>query len=549
MDEKTERVSAVQDEHIDHRKLREHVNISADFQGKISWFMLFFVAWIGLSGWVLNFDLGYTGTVLQMLPFRKSFGHCAMVPASEVPGAPKGAGGMVEVCQLEATAQSIGSSIYILFMGVGAAITGPSGHYLGRKRAIQLACLIIIVGAAGMLGTAGNYTNYVVCKCIGAVGIGQLQTLGPIYGVECTPPNRRGFLIAFFSVSGSLGAFLVALVCLGSSHIAGNWSWKTPIVCQIPVSVIYATVIMAFPESPRWLLLHGRVDEAHQSFGRLYGKQPDSDDVRTQIREIQEAVDQERVMASTSHWTEIFHKKSIRRTITATVIPCGASLSGGLAIFTYAAIFLSGIGIKNPFVITVCINACIFAGSLVGPFTVEFLGRRVTIIAGFAGMATCMLIFAVVGTVLGPTNPHAQKSVIGFLCIWAFLFGGFIASTMWLASAEMHSVRLRSYGQAFSITVNDILQFGVSFWTPYMINAKYGNWGPSVGYFYFSTEVLMAVVTFFLVPENARLTLEQVDDFFDSGRKAWKTSLAKNKMIARSHAVQANTGSALDDGL
>jgi MFS transporter, SP family, sugar:H+ symporter len=517
---------------------RDHLDLSKDLTSRVTPFLLFFSFWIALSGWVLNFDISYSGTVYAMPPFNKAFGRCAMIPANQVPGADPNAQGSAEFCALSATAQSVGSSIYLLFMGLGAALSGITGNYLGRRGGLQLGCLIVIVGASGMLGTAGNYTAYVACKCVGAVGIGQLHVIGPMFGVEVAPPSRRGFLVSLFSVGQGLGNLAVACVCLGSSTIRNNWSWKTPIICQIPVAFVYGLVLLIFPESPRWLLLKGKEDQARNSFARYYNKDAQSPEIGAQIQEIQAAIEMERLISTTTHWTEIFHRNNLRRTLTAAAIPTAGSLSGGLAIFTYAAIFLAGIGIKNPFVINVVINCCIVAGTFVGPFTLEFLGRRRTILIGFTSMAICMLIFATVSSGLGQSSDVAHKVDVTVLCLWAFFFGGFVATSQWLGSAEMHSVRLRTYGQAFAITVNDIFQFGCNFWTPYMINVDYGNWGTNVGYFYFAIEVALLVLLFLIVPENARLTLEQIDDFFASGRPAWKTSLAKNKALARQRGAR-----------
>lgn len=518
---------------------QEHSMLSKDITASVTPFLVFFSVWTALSGWMLNFDVGYTGTVYQMQAFNKAYGHCETIPSNATPGAPPDAPGMVEYCSLSATAQSVGGSVYMLFMGLGAAISGITGHYLGRRGALQLGCLIIIVGASGMLGTAENYTAYVVCKCIGAVGMGQLQTLGPMYGVEVTPPSRRGSLVALFAAGQCVGQLAVAAVCLGSSSFLSNWSWKTPILCQIPTALVYSVVLFLFPESPRWLLLRNKEEAARKSFGRYYHKAPDSIEVVTQVKEVQSAIEVERIISSTTKWTEIFHRSNLRRTLIATTIPTAGSLSGGFAIFTYAAIFLSGVGISDPFLINVIINACIVAGAVVGPFAVDFLGRRRTMLTGFGCMSICMLIFAVVSSALGAGNDTAKKAVVAFLCIWSFFFGGFIAPTMWTASAEMHSIRLRTYGQAFAITVNNVFQFGCNFWTPYMINPAYGNWGTNVGYFYFAVEVAIFVTIFLIVPENARLTLEQVDDFFQRDGKAWHTSLAKNKVIAKQETSQS----------
>ena len=178
---------------------REHTRLSKDLTSNVSPFLIFFSIWISFAGWIINFDIGYTGTVYQMQPFNKAFGNCEMIPADSIPGNPPGVKDLVEFCSLSATAQSVGGSVHILFMGVGALLSGITGQHLGRRAALQLASLIVIVGAAGMLGTAGYYTAYIVCKCIGGIGIGQMQTLGPIYGVEVTPASKSSTTLGFSS--------------------------------------------------------------------------------------------------------------------------------------------------------------------------------------------------------------------------------------------------------------------------------------------------------------------------------------------------------------
>ena len=148
-------------------------------------------------------------------------------------------------------------------------------------------------------------------------------------------------------------------------------------------------------------------------------------------------------------------------------------------------------------------------------------------------MMVCMLIFASVSSALGSERRTVHDVLITCLCLWAFMFGGFIGSSQWLASAEMHAVRLRTSGQAFNIFVTNIFVFGTNFWTPYMLNVHYGNMRTNVGYFYFGLELITLCTLFFILPENARLTLEQIDEYFMSGRKPRKTSLARNTRIAR----------------
>ena len=508
-------------EHVDCIRSAEPVRVKTTF------YMAFFSLVMALSGWMMGFDTGYSGTVLQMRAFNSAFGTCVKTP----PGV---------VCQLGATQQSI-SSISNIFIGIGSGISGMTTNYLGRRGGLHVGCLLVIIGAAGQLGTSSNYINYLVCKCIAGLGVGHFQVIGIAYGAECVSPQKRGMLLSFFAIGLSLGSFVCSAVCLGSSKVANNWAWKTPIACEIPVSIIYILVVMTYPESPRWLMIKEKEEQARRSFGKFYNLDPFSDGVTAQIEDTKAGLEFEKLISSTTSWTEIFHRSYVQRTTVSALILLGSAVCGTYFVVPYAAIFLAGVGIKNPFLINVYLGLCGTAGSLFGPFVVEYFGRRLSILVGYGLMASSMLIFSAVSTGLGSTTKIAENVLVAFLCLWYFFYASLVVPAGWLASSEVHSVTLRAPGQAFVAVLAQIMTFAASFWTPYMLNVHYGDMGTNVGYFYFGTTIVVWVIMFFLVPETARLSLEQVDDIFASKVPAWRTSLRRNKDIAkkRDSAVSA----------
>ena len=493
---------------------------------KTTKYAIFFSFWIAWGAWICNFDTAYTGTVMAMQPFNDAFGVCSMIPNPAT-------GQMVKTCLLTATQQSLNTSIYTLFIALGGLVSTVTGRHLGRRGSIQAACLVVAIGAAGMLGTAGNFVGFVACKCIGGVGIGHLFAAAPMYGVECTPPQKRGMLLALFGMGLAAGSVVSGAVCLGSSKLTTNWAWQTPIICQIPLSVIYGFGILMFPESPRWLLLKAKEENARQSFGRFYGKHPSSPEIAEQVREVLTYIEFEKAISSTTAWHEIFHRSYIRRTVIAASTMIIISITGAQFVIPYTAIFLAQLGFTNKYLFNVVIGLCLFAGSILGPFLVEYAGRRATIIGGLTCMGLWMLIFSAVSSGLGSSNTAARNCLVAFLCLWGFTFSACIGSAAWPAATEVHSLRLRTYGHGFSIMLYQIVGFGATFWTPYMLSPSYGNMGTNVGYFYFGVTVFMLILMVLILPETARLKLEQIDDYFASGRPAWKTSILRNKKIAK----------------
>ena len=135
--------------------------------------VLLFTLFILATATIVSYDLGYGGTVLLMEPFNRAFGPCHKLPTET--------GALVEVCLVTAVQQSL-ISLTTIFVALGSLCNALTAHFLGRRGTLQLGSAIILIGAAGMLGTAGSFVNYMVCKCINGFGQGLLYAGVIIYG-------------------------------------------------------------------------------------------------------------------------------------------------------------------------------------------------------------------------------------------------------------------------------------------------------------------------------------------------------------------------------
>ncbi|KAF7716475.1 MFS-type transporter [Penicillium ucsense] len=493
--------------------------------------------WVAFAAWHTTFDEGFSGTVLIMPSYQKAFGTCHQ-------GLDSTSGRITEVCSLTPLQQSLISLNY-LFIGVGGALSALTGRYTGRRGAIQIGSLLAVVGAAGMLGTGDGsrrtFLHFMVCKCVCALGLGQLISASLAYGSECIVASKRGLALGIYNVGLAFGNLSAAAVCAGSARLEpdNNWQWKIPILAQIPLGIILGAGILTLPESPRWILNgnENREKDARRALSLLYRIPANSPEITSQINEVKAHIRAERANFAASTWYEIYSKPHLRRTWTSALIMIGLSITGIQFVQPYAALFLKGVGIHDPYLINVIIALCILGGAALGPFIVEYAGRRFAILSGYSTMAVCMLIFSAVSSALG-SGEVSKIVVVVFLCLWSFVFGGTIAPSAGLAAVEMHSVRLRTYGQAHTTSLYGIFSFGAMFWTPYMLDVNYGNMGPNVGYFYAAVTVFIGVLAYLLVPETAGLTLEQIDDIFNSAVRPWKTSMSRNKAIIRAKMEQ-----------
>jgi len=193
--------------------------------------MLRLSLWVSFAAWISNFDNGYSGTVLIMPSYNKTFGSCEQVLDPDTYAD-------IQHCTLTPLQQSLISLNY-LFIAVGGGIAGLTGQYCGRRGSIQVGCVLAIIGAAGMLGTGGSFLHYMVCRSISAVGIGHFIAASATYGSECIVASKRGLSLGLYNVGLAMGNVASSAVCAGSARLEpnNNWQWKTPILCQIPLEL------------------------------------------------------------------------------------------------------------------------------------------------------------------------------------------------------------------------------------------------------------------------------------------------------------------------
>ncbi|KAI1339814.1 general substrate transporter [Xylariaceae sp. FL0016] len=503
---------------FNHSERASPVTTHAAMPQKTTRYSILFAMSIGMFGWLANFDLAFGGIVILMPSYQRAFGSCVTTPDGET-------------CSLTALQQSL-VQLTVLFMAVGAGISGIIGNYLGRRGTLQVACLIIAITAGGMCGTAGSFLNYMVCKCLGGLGIGMVNSAAPTWGAESVAPEKRGLLMSFYNVGLASGNVIMAAACAGSSSLSTNLAWQIPILCQVPAAVILCGVATILVESPRWYLTQGKEEKARKSFARLNGTTPDSPLVDSLVAEVNQHIEMNRTIHKSTSWTDIFRGIDLKRTHVAVLVLIGNAITGIQFVIPYTALFLASVGLKNEYALNVAISSCVLVGTIPGPFLCEYVGRRFTLLGGYVLMGVSMLIFAAVSSALGQATKTAQGVLVAFLCLWALVFGATSGPTVWVASPEMHSLRLRTFAQGYAVLMYELFSFGAAFWTPYMLNPQYGNMGTNVGYFYAAVTLVVIVLTALFVPETGRLSLEQIDDYFASGRPAWKTSLKDNKRRA-----------------
>lgn len=162
------------------------------------------------------------------------------------------------------------NALFFFGAAVGALGGGPVADHIGRKRALIIAAIVSIVGGALSAGSV-HVAMLIIVRTIQGSGLGALATLTPIYLAEASTAAKRGMLTGlhgFFLVAGYNISAWVGFGCFFSSNL--TFGWRGPIAFTTLPALLLLLGCIWVPESPRWLLMKGRTDEAWTILSRLH---------------------------------------------------------------------------------------------------------------------------------------------------------------------------------------------------------------------------------------------------------------------------------------
>lgn len=150
----------------------------------------------------------------------------------------------------------------------------------------MLGALVNFVGAV-LQASSFSLGQLVVGRLVSGFGFGHLTATAPNWQAECSGAGHRGAVVLLESVFISAGLAVAAWISFGTSHTTGSVTWRFPLALSGFWSLIILFNTPHMPESPRWLVAKGKVEEARQALAALKGVEPGDADVNDDIAEIE----------------------------------------------------------------------------------------------------------------------------------------------------------------------------------------------------------------------------------------------------------------------
>ncbi|MBA3231615.1 MAG: sugar porter family MFS transporter [Acidobacteria bacterium] len=368
--------------------------------------------------------------------------------------------------QLTAFLEGLVVSSLLIGAAIGAGTCGPLSDRLGRRRVILIAALIFAGTAIGE-ALSPNAATLIFMRLIGGLAVGAASLTVPLYLSEMAPARIRGAIASLnqlMIVIGILSAFIV------NYTLADTESWRWMFGAAFFPAMILLVGMIFMPETPRWLVLQDREEEAREVLRRT---RPESE-IDHEMAEI-ERIDN----------LEEEEGGGLRELLRATWIRPALVVAIGLAVFQqivgintiiyYAPTTLTNVGFEDSAAIlaNVGIGIVNVLLTLVAIYLIDRIGRKPLLLGGLVGMVASLTVLGVSTLSLPePASPTDPVAIITLVCLGLFIasFAATWGPVVWVMLPEILPLKLRGTAMGVAIILHWLANFLVSLTFPILLD-------------------------------------------------------------------------------
>lgn len=388
---------------------------------------------------------------------------------------------------------------------VGNLCTGVLSDRYGR-RLVLLLTAVLFVGSSVLAAAAHSYPTFILARIVGGLAVGAAILVAPMYIAEIAPADRRGLLVSInqlMIVIGISASFFSNDLILAIG--AGSWRWMLGVEA-IP-ALVFLALLTAVPESPRWLLAHGRRAEALAVMRAVRGREAEQE-----LENMQPASSGSRA----GSWSALFGRRMRFVMVFAAGLAFFQQITGINAVLYYLpSIFAqAGGGLASAFRQAAIVGAVNLGMTLVAMRWIDRLGRKPLLVLGTSGMALALLAIgwafrAGAGTAAVPIAHPAIVliAIVAFVACFAISLG----PVTWVMVAEIFPNEQRALAISVVGFWNSLVSATVTLVFPWEL-AHWGASGTFLGYGILAAAALVFVLL--LGPETRGKTLEEIERSF-----------------------------------
>ncbi|KAK5790226.1 hypothetical protein VI817_007513 [Penicillium citrinum] len=433
------------------------------------------VIWASYCGGLHGFNTANISGTMSLLPFKRDFGWTDLSSTT--------------------VSDYSGWVVSSMLLGqiLGVLLSGPLGERRGRKSVIICAAIFYTIGAILMAANFGSLTELLVGRVMSGIGSGFGMTVGPIYISEIAPTEMRGMMTTFYNINimgGVAGSYWINYASYERISPEDSWQWRATLVLQLIPSVILFIGFPFFPESPRYLMMRGRIEASKQSLLKIRSLDEDHPYFSREFDEIRGRVDAN--AETQSAWQSI--KSLLGTCITdpptrkmlffVILVQTFFIMSGGNSITYYAPTILKSIGLDSAQVLlfsAIYGMIKVFSMLFYAFYITDRFGRRPLLLIGSAMNTGCLIYLAAYLGVAdlsgsGSPSPAAWIAIVA-ICIFAIGYAFGWAPVFSLTASEICPTSTRGTVVTIAFIYQNLLNFGITRGFPNMTEDMHA-WGP-----------------------------------------------------------------------
>ena len=396
---------------------------------------------------------------------------------------------------------------------IGVLCAGSLSDYIGRKITMLISAAFFSISAIGC-AVCGSFDALVAFRIIGGVGIGIVSIVSPIYISEVSPAKIRGTLVSLYQLAVTAGFLLAYLanwaidagIDPSAAADAGLWSrmfnaeaWRGMLGSETLPALLFLFIIFFIPESPKWLIIKGKPNEATAVLSRILGSE---DEINAEVEATRSSSGEDK-----GSWSDLLKPGILVAVLAGCAIAILGQFMGVNAVLYYGPKIFSEAGFDNPMFSTVLVGLVNFATTVLAVFIIDRVGRKQLIYWGVSGMIICLIaigIYFATGGALG------NGFMLAFFLAYVFCCAISISAIVFVLLSEMYpnSIRGRAMSLAgFMLWVGTYL---VGQLTPVLL-----EWSQAGTFFIFAVMcVPYMLIMWKVIPETTGKTLEEIEEYW-----------------------------------
>ena len=406
----------------------------------------------------------------------------------------------------------VGSIVGVLFAGI-------LSDKLGRKLTMVISAVLFSTSALGC-ALCADFTQLVIYRIIGGVGIGVVSIVSPLYISEVSVAQYRGRLVSLYQLAvtvGFLGAYLVNYQLLAwaesGTQLSVDWLnkvfitevWRGMLGMETLPAILFFIIIFFIPESPRWLIVRGKDLKAVNILERIYNSITEA---KSQLKETKSVLTSE----TRSEWSLLMKPGIFKAVIIGVCIAILGQFMGVNAVLYYGPSIFENAGLSggDSLFYQVLVGLVNTLTTILALVIIDKVGRKKLVYYGVSGMVVSLILIGLY-FLFGDSLGVSSLFLLIFFLFYVFCCAVSICAVVFVLLSEMYPTKVRGLAMSIAGFALWIGTYLIGQLTPWMLQ----NLTPAGTFFLFALMcVPYMLIVWKLVPETTGKSLEEIERYW-----------------------------------